>query len=86
MRHSDSTYVTTVGRLMNRLTSDMNTVRWRPELGVHRLWLQLIGFISCIVVILSSTPTFLAFGSAALLWICIQLLPVPANLAELKAS
>ncbi|KAF2275668.1 uncharacterized protein EI97DRAFT_420070 [Westerdykella ornata] len=54
--------VTPVGRLMNRLTSDMNTID--GELSYYFTvfgWLS-IGWISCVVVILSSTPAFMAFG------------------------
>ena len=54
--------VTPVGRLMNRLTSDMNTVDGGLSSAFTVFGWQLIGFISCIVVILSSTPAFLAFG------------------------
>jgi ABC-type multidrug transport system fused ATPase/permease subunit len=54
--------VTPVGRLMNRLTSDMNTIDGHlSSLFTIFAW-QLIGWVSCIVVILSSTPTFLVFG------------------------
>ncbi|KAJ8111681.1 hypothetical protein OPT61_g5781 [Boeremia exigua] len=54
--------VTPVGRLMNRLTSDMNTVDGGLSSAFTIFGWQLIGFVSCIVVILSSTPAFLAFG------------------------
>ena len=54
--------VTPVGRLMNRLTSDMNTVDGGLSSAFTVFGWQMIGFMSCIVVILSSTPSFLAFG------------------------
>ncbi|KAH6611900.1 P-loop containing nucleoside triphosphate hydrolase protein [Boeremia exigua] len=54
--------VTPVGRLMNRLTSDMNTVDGGLSSAFTVFGWQMIGFVSCIVVILSSTPAFLAFG------------------------
>ena len=54
--------VTPVGRLMNRLTSDMNTIDGNLSTMFTIFAWQLIGWVSCVVVILSSTPAFLVFG------------------------
>ena len=81
--------VTPVGRLMNRLTSDMNTVDGGLSSAFTIFGWQMIGFISCIVVILSSTPAFLAFG---LLLCCgfvynfYRFLPTSQSLRRLEVS
>jgi ABC-type multidrug transport system fused ATPase/permease subunit len=81
--------VTPVGRLMNRLTSDMNTVDGGLSSAFTVFGWQMIGFMSCIVVILSSTPSFLAFG---LLLCCgfvynfYRFLPTSQSLRRLEAS
>ncbi|KAH9868882.1 hypothetical protein J1614_007957 [Plenodomus biglobosus] len=54
--------VTPVGRLMNRLTSDMNTIDGQLSNAFIVFAWQFIGWVSSIVIIISSTPTFLAFG------------------------
>ncbi|KAF1832529.1 P-loop containing nucleoside triphosphate hydrolase protein [Decorospora gaudefroyi] len=54
--------VTPVGRLMNRLTSDMNTIDGELSNAFIVFAWQIIGWMSCIVIILASTPAFLAFG------------------------
>ncbi|KAF1960533.1 ABC bile acid transporter-like protein [Byssothecium circinans] len=54
--------VTPVGRLMNRLTSDMNTIDGHMSFIFTIVIWQVVGFVSSIVIILSSTPSFLAFG------------------------
>jgi ABC-type multidrug transport system fused ATPase/permease subunit len=81
--------VTPVGRLMNRLTSDMNTL----DGGLSSLFTifawHLIGFTSCIVVILSSTPAFLVFGSflcCAFIYTFYQFLPTSQSLRRLEVS
>ncbi|RMZ73353.1 bile acid transporter [Pyrenophora seminiperda CCB06] len=54
--------VTPVGRLMNRLTSDMNTIDGDLSSTFVIFAWQMIGWLSAIVIIFSSTPAFLAFG------------------------
>ncbi|EFQ91944.1 hypothetical protein PTT_11049 [Pyrenophora teres f. teres 0-1] len=54
--------VTPVGRLMNRLTSDMNTIDGDLSNAFIVFAWQVIGWLSAIVIIFSSTPAFLAFG------------------------
>jgi ABC-type multidrug transport system fused ATPase/permease subunit len=54
--------VTPVGRLMNRLTSDMNTIDGHLSIYFTSFAWQIIGWISCVIVILTSTPAFLVFG------------------------
>jgi len=54
--------ITPVGRLMNRLTSDMNTIDGDLSNAFIVFAWQSIGFVSSIAIIVSSTPTFLAFG------------------------
>ncbi|KAL5385592.1 hypothetical protein DPSP01_004705 [Paraphaeosphaeria sporulosa] len=54
--------VTPVGRLMNRLTSDMNTIDGHLSFIFTIVIWQAVGFISSIVIILTAAPAFLAFG------------------------
>ncbi|KAF2650383.1 ABC bile acid transporter-like protein [Lophiostoma macrostomum CBS 122681] len=54
--------VTPVGRLMNRLTSDMNTIDGHLSAIFTIFAWHIIGWMSALVVILSSTPAFLIFG------------------------
>ncbi|KAF1843379.1 P-loop containing nucleoside triphosphate hydrolase protein [Cucurbitaria berberidis CBS 394.84] len=54
--------ITPVGRLMNRLTSDMNTIDGDLSGAFTVFAWQFIGWIISIAIILSATPTFLAFG------------------------
>lgn len=55
--------VTPVGRLMNRLTSDMNTVDGGLSTAFTVFVWQFIGWVTAVSIILSSTPAFLAFGA-----------------------
>ncbi|KAF2260724.1 hypothetical protein CC78DRAFT_620017 [Lojkania enalia] len=79
--------VTPVGRLMNRLTSDMNTIDGDlSNMFTIFAWL-IIGWISCIVVILSSTPAFLAFGAllcAGFVYYFFRFLPTSQTLRRLE--
>ncbi|KAF9734776.1 hypothetical protein PMIN03_003396 [Paraphaeosphaeria minitans] len=54
--------VTPVGRLMNRLTSDMNTIDGHLSFIFTIVIWQAVGFVSSIVIILTAAPAFLAFG------------------------
>lgn len=54
--------VTPVGRLMNRLTSDMNTIDGHLSFIFNIVIWQGVGFISSIVIILTAAPSFLVFG------------------------
>lgn len=81
--------VTPVGRLMNRLTSDMNTVDGGLSTAFTVFGWQMIGFISCIVVILSSTPAFLAFGvllCCGFVYNFYRFLPTSQSLRRLEVS
>jgi ABC-type multidrug transport system fused ATPase/permease subunit len=81
--------VTPVGRLMNRLTSDMNTIDGGLSSAFTVFAWHLIGFVSCIVVILSSTPAFLVFGSllcCAFVYTFYQFLPTSQSLRRLEVS
>lgn len=79
--------VTPVGRLMNRLTSDMNTVD--GDLGnmfTIFAWSS-IGWLSCVIVIMSSTPAFLVFGLAlccGFFYVFYQFLPTSQSLRRLE--
>ncbi|KAI8938441.1 hypothetical protein NX059_004334 [Plenodomus lindquistii] len=54
--------VTPVGRLMNRLTSDMNTIDGELSSAFIAFAWLFIGWISSVIIIISSTPSFMAFG------------------------
>ena len=79
--------VTPVGRLMNRLTSDMNTID--SELSnrfIAFAWL-FIGWISSIIIIMSATPAFLLFGvalSSGFVYFFLRFLPTSQSLRRLE--
>jgi ABC-type multidrug transport system fused ATPase/permease subunit len=79
--------VTPVGRLMNRLTSDMNTIDGElSNVFIIFAW-QIIGWMSCIVIILSSTPAFLAFGlvlCCGFVYYFFRFLPTSQSLRRLE--
>jgi ABC-type multidrug transport system fused ATPase/permease subunit len=80
---------TPVGRLMNRLTSDMNTIDGHLSLYFTIFTWTLIGWVSCIVVIISSTPTFLAFGlllTCGFVYTFLKFLPTSQSLRRLEVS
>ncbi|KAJ9601857.1 hypothetical protein H2200_013656 [Cladophialophora chaetospira] len=79
--------VTPVGRLMNRLTSDIGTI----DGGIAELFLVVIWYaiawISSMVVIASITPMFLLFAIAltlAFVMIFLQFLPTSQSLRRLE--
>lgn len=81
--------VTPVGRLMNRLTSDMNTLDGDLS-GAFTVfaWL-LIGWVSAVIVILTSTPAFLAFGlvlACGFVYYFFRFLPTSQSLRRLEVS
>lgn len=79
--------VTPVGRLMNRLTSDMNTIDGHLSyIFVTIIW-NVVGWISATVIILSSAPAFLAFGlliSVAFVYYFRLFLPTSQTLRRLE--
>ncbi|KAF2002299.1 P-loop containing nucleoside triphosphate hydrolase protein [Amniculicola lignicola CBS 123094] len=79
--------VTPVGRLMNRLTSDMNTIDGSLSIVFTVFAWTIIGWISCVIIILGSTPAFLAFGlclSAAFVYFFYRFLPTSQSLRRLE--
>jgi ABC-type multidrug transport system fused ATPase/permease subunit len=54
--------VTPVGRLLNRITSDMNTIDGDLSIQFTLVVWTVIGFATTVSVILAATPTFLVFG------------------------
>lgn len=60
--------VTPVGRLMNRLTSDMNTIDGHLSFIFTIVIWQGVGFFTSIAIILTSAPVFLAFGTLLSAW------------------
>ncbi|OAP56564.1 hypothetical protein AYL99_09743 [Fonsecaea erecta] len=79
--------VTPVGRLMNRLTSDMGTVDGNiAELFLIVIWYA-VAWISSMIVIASITPIFLAFAislTLAFVLIFLQFLPTSQSLRRLE--
>ena len=81
--------VTPVGRLMNRLTSDMNTVDGDLSSAFTVFVWMFIGWLSAVVIILSSTPAFLAFGivlSCGFVYYFFRFLPTSQSLRRLEVS
>jgi ABC-type multidrug transport system fused ATPase/permease subunit len=81
--------VTPVGRLMNRLTSDMNTIDGHLSIVFTVVIWHLVGWVSSIIIILSSTPAFLAFGlvlSAGFVYYFRLFLPTSQSLRRLEVS
>lgn len=79
--------VTPVGRLMNRLTSDMNTIDGHLSFIFTIVIWQLVGFISSIVIILTAAPPFLLFGallSACYVYYFRLFLPTSQTLRRLE--
>ncbi|KIX99588.1 uncharacterized protein Z520_04221 [Fonsecaea multimorphosa CBS 102226] len=79
--------VTPVGRLMNRLTSDMGTVDGNiADLFLIVIWYA-VAWITSMVVIASITPIFLAFAislTLAFVLIFLQFLPTSQSLRRLE--
>jgi ABC-type multidrug transport system fused ATPase/permease subunit len=81
--------VTPVGRLMNRLTSDMNTVDGGLATTFTVFVWQFIGWITAVAIILSSTPAFLAFGAllcCGFVYYFFRFLPTSQSLRRLEVS
>ncbi|KAH8709993.1 hypothetical protein GQ44DRAFT_454583 [Phaeosphaeriaceae sp. PMI808] len=79
--------VTPVGRLMNRLTSDMNTVDGDLSSAFTVFVWQLIGWVTAVVIILSSTPAFLLFGiilCCGFVYFFFRFLPTSQSLRRLE--
>jgi ABC-type multidrug transport system fused ATPase/permease subunit len=79
--------VTPVGRLMNRLTSDINTVDGNISNQFQNVAMLSIAWISSIVVIGSVTPLFLFFAIAltiAFVVIFLHFLPTSQSLRRLE--
>ena len=81
--------VTPVGRLMNRLTSDMNTIDGDlSTMFIVGAW-NFVGWVSCVVIILSSTPAFLIFGVSLMcgfVYFFLKFLPTSQSLRRLEVS
>jgi ABC-type multidrug transport system fused ATPase/permease subunit len=79
--------VTPVGRLMNRLTSDINTVDGNISNQFQNVAILSISWVSSIVVIGSVTPLFLVFAIAltiAFVVIFMHFLPTSQSLRRLE--
>ncbi|KAK2630395.1 hypothetical protein QTJ16_001215 [Diplocarpon rosae] len=79
--------VTPVGRLMNRLTSDINTVDGNISAQFQNVALLSISWVSSIVVIGSVTPIFLVFAvglTFAFVFIFRHFLPTSQSLRRLE--
>ncbi|KAL6710910.1 hypothetical protein ACN47E_006785 [Coniothyrium glycines] len=79
--------VTPVGRLMNRLTSDMNTIDGELSNAFIVFAWQFIGWVSSIVIILTATPTFLGFGvilAIGFVYYFFRFLPTSQSLRRLE--
>ena len=79
--------VTPVGRLMNRLTSDMNTIDGELSSAFAIFAWQVIGWVTSIIIILSATPAFLAFGvilCCGFVYYFFRFLPTSQSLRRLE--
>ncbi|KAL8682945.1 MAG: hypothetical protein Q9186_001024 [Xanthomendoza sp. 1 TL-2023] len=79
--------VTPVGRLMNRLTSDIGTVDGNISQQFQNVAFLAITWISSIVVIASVTPVFLVFSfalTASFIMIFLKFLPTSQSLRRLE--
>lgn len=79
--------VTPVGRLMNRLTSDINTIDGNISNQFQNVVIYSISWVSSIVVIGSVTPLFLIFAIAltiAFVVIFLHFLPTSQSLRRLE--
>ena len=79
--------VTPIGRLMNRLTSDIGTVDGNISQQFNDAALESMYWISSLVVIASVTPVFLIFSlalTAAFVYIFLQYLPTSQSLRRLE--
>jgi ABC-type multidrug transport system fused ATPase/permease subunit len=81
--------VTPVGRLMNRLTSDMNTVDGDLSSAFTIFVWQVIGWVTAVAIILSATPAFLVFGillCCGFVYYFFRFLPTSQSLRRLEVS
>ncbi|KAA8641915.1 putative ABC bile acid transporter [Aspergillus tanneri] len=79
--------VTPIGRLMNRLTSDIGVVDGNISQQFQIIAFQAITWISSILVIASVTPTFLGFSfllTATFIFTFLQFLPTSQSLRRLE--
>ncbi|KAL4806202.1 integral peroxisomal membrane peroxin-domain-containing protein [Aspergillus unguis] len=79
--------VTPVGRLMNRLTSDIGVVDGDISQQFQLIAFLIITWISSVLVIASVTPVFLAFSivlTAAFVYTFLQFLPTSQSLRRLE--
>lgn len=81
--------ITPVGRLMNRMTSDISTVDGNISQQIQdAAWLG-ITWISSMIIIASVAPVFLAFSfalSVAFVWVFLRFLPTSQSLRRLEVS
>ncbi|RMZ89641.1 hypothetical protein DV736_g3124, partial [Chaetothyriales sp. CBS 134916] len=78
---------TPIGRLMNRVTSDVGTVDGQISRSFMFVAWQIIAWISSIVVFASVTPHFLVFSlllTASFVWIFLTFLPASQSLRRLE--
>ncbi|KAK2758065.1 hypothetical protein FQN54_004472 [Arachnomyces sp. PD_36] len=79
--------VTPVGRLMNRLTSDIGVVDSNISQQFQNMSFLVITWITSVVVIASVTPTFLVFSLALtgiFVYVFLQFLPASQSLRRLE--
>ena len=79
--------VTPIGRLMNRMTSDIGTVDGNISQQFEDVALLVIKWASSIVIIASVTPVFLIVSfvlTASFVWIFLQFLPTSQSLRRLE--
>lgn len=79
--------VTPVGRLMNRLTGDINTIDGNISSQFQGVAEQTISLVTSIVVIASITPVFLIFSfvlTAAFVYLFFKFLPTSQSLRRLE--
>ncbi len=79
--------VTPVGRLMNRMTSDIGTVDGNISQQFQDVALLIIKWASSIVIIASVTPVFLIVSfilTASFVWIFVHFLPTSQSLRRLE--
>jgi ABC-type multidrug transport system fused ATPase/permease subunit len=81
--------VTPVGRLMNRLTSDIGTIDGNIAQQFHVITMQAISWATSLTVIASVTPLFLVFSVCFVvftIWIFSLFLPTSQSLRRLEMT
>ncbi|EFX00086.1 ABC bile acid transporter [Grosmannia clavigera kw1407] len=79
--------ITPVGRLMNRVTSDIGTIDGAVAQQIHRCAWFMLNWLTSILVIATATPTFLAmavFMTVAFVLVFIRFLPTSQSLRRLE--